>query len=151
MTEAGSPERWEVHFEGRVQGVGFRYTTRMIALRFPVSGYVRNLRDGRVLLIAEGEPGPLQDLLEAVEAEMGRHIRRTTRNAVPATGEFAGCVSSEGIHDINGNLWEWIQGDDLQVKGGAYNCGDSATLHACTYSSPAAYRSAVGFRCCSDL
>lgn len=68
-----------------------------------------------------------------------------------ATGEFSGCVSPEGIHDINGNLWEWIQGDDLQVKGGAYNCGDSATLHACTYSSPAAYRSAVGFRCCSDL
>ncbi len=65
-----------------------------------------------------------------------------------STGSFSGCVSPEGIHDINGNLWEWIEGAAHEVKGGAYNCGDSATLHSCTYTSPAIYRSAVGFRCC---
>ncbi|MDB5171893.1 MAG: Acylphosphatase, partial [Phycisphaerales bacterium] len=31
------------HFDGRVQGVGFRYTTQNIAIRYNVHGYVRNL------------------------------------------------------------------------------------------------------------
>ena len=90
VAEAVEIERWEVHYEGMVQGVGFRYTTRRVALRFPVTGYVRNLPDGRVRMVAEGEPEVLQGLLDAVAAEMGRYIRRTTRNASPATGEFGG-------------------------------------------------------------
>src|SRR6187455_864933 len=48
-------ERRRVWYEGRVQGVGFRYTARGLAGGFPVSGYVRNLDDGRVELVAEGD------------------------------------------------------------------------------------------------
>lgn len=40
---------------GRVQGVGFRYFTEDIAMRENVSGYVRNLPDGRVEALIEGE------------------------------------------------------------------------------------------------
>ena len=90
MTEAASHEQWQVHYEGMVQGVGFRYTTRRIASRLPVTGYVRNLPDGRVLLVAEGRPDQLQRLVDGVAAEMGRYVRRTTRNAVAATGHFEG-------------------------------------------------------------
>ena len=43
-------------FHGRVQGVGFRYTTHRIARGFPVTGFVRNLTDGTVELVACGTP-----------------------------------------------------------------------------------------------
>jgi acylphosphatase len=84
------PERWEVYFEGHVQGVGFRYTARRIAARFAVAGYVKNLPDGRVLLVMEGIPEEMERMLQAVQAEMGRYIVRTSRNTGPATGEFRG-------------------------------------------------------------
>ena len=43
------------HFSGHVQGVGFRYTVADVAEDFDVRGYVRNLPDGRVELVAEGD------------------------------------------------------------------------------------------------
>ena len=47
--------RRRVYFSGRVQGVGFRFTCQSLARGFEVAGYVRNLPDGRVELVAEGE------------------------------------------------------------------------------------------------
>ena len=44
-----------VHYTGHVQGVGFRYTTTTIAGKHNVAGYVQNLPDGRVRLVAEGK------------------------------------------------------------------------------------------------
>jgi hypothetical protein len=67
---------------------------------------------------------------------------------VDPTGSFPGCANDYGAYDMNGNVWEWIEDPELLVRGGAFNCGNSALLHECSYSSPAAYRSAVGFRCC---
>ena len=51
--------RRHCYFSGRVQGVGFRYTSRNIAINYDVTGFVRNLPDGRVELVAEGPPGVL--------------------------------------------------------------------------------------------
>jgi len=48
------PLRRALYFSGRVQGVGFRYESRALALGYNLSGYVRNLADGRVELVAEG-------------------------------------------------------------------------------------------------
>jgi hypothetical protein len=67
---------------------------------------------------------------------------------VEPTGAFPGCTNEYGVFDINGNLWELIDEETPVVRGGAYNCSDSAYLHRCEYESPAAARSAVGFRCC---
>jgi hypothetical protein len=67
---------------------------------------------------------------------------------VAATGSFSGCTNEYGLLDVNGNLWEWVQDPDLSVRGGAFNCGNSALLHQCDYVSAAAVRSAIGFRCC---
>jgi acylphosphatase len=47
--------RKHVWYSGHVQGVGFRYTAQRLAQRYHVGGFVRNLRDGRVELVAEGE------------------------------------------------------------------------------------------------
>ncbi|MDB6129873.1 MAG: acylphosphatase [Verrucomicrobiales bacterium] len=68
--------RLVVYFAGRVQGVGFRYTTKNTALGFEVIGTVRNLADGRVELIAEGARQELEDFLQAVrDAGLGRFIK----------------------------------------------------------------------------
>lgn len=71
-------EARRVLYEGRVQGVGFRYTAERLARRFDVAGFVRNLDDGRVELVAEGEPSELDGLLEAVRDAMSRYIRDVT-------------------------------------------------------------------------
>ena len=83
-------ERREVYFSGRVQGVGFRYTTRQIASRYAVRGFVKNLHDGRVVLVVEGDAGELERFLAAVEAELDRHIEHRESAALPASGEFTG-------------------------------------------------------------
>src|SRR5438552_1157467 len=62
---AADMKRWRLRglYSGRVQGVGFRYTVKTAASGFEVTGLVRNLRDGRVELMAEG----LRDELEAFQ------------------------------------------------------------------------------------
>ncbi len=67
------------------------------------------------------------------------------------TGSFPDCTNKYGVYDMNGNLWEHVlNGSDMTVRGGAYNCKDSKTLHECTYI-PGNWRpSARGFRCCSE-
>lgn len=76
-------------FEGTVQGVGFRYSTLQIARRFSVKGYVRNLADGRVELVAEGDEATLEQFLAAVnEGPMRHYIHDRTIQFHPAEGRF---------------------------------------------------------------
>lgn len=82
------PRRFEVFFTGRVQGVGFRATTRDVARRFAVVGFVQNLPDGRVQLVAEGEAAELQRFVAAVLDEMGRYITAHDVAEFAARGEF---------------------------------------------------------------
>jgi acylphosphatase len=51
-----------------VQGVGFRYSTREVACSYEVTGFVRNLPDGRVELVAEGDEAELRAFLDGVDA-----------------------------------------------------------------------------------
>ena len=81
--------RRRVLFTGRVQGVGFRATTQAIARAFEVRGYVRNLPDGSVELVAEGEPAELDLFLQRLESDMGRNIRDSFASEEPATGAFS--------------------------------------------------------------
>jgi acylphosphatase len=63
-----SRKRMQVFFSGTVQGVGFRFTAERLARRFPVTGYVRNLDDGRVEVTAEGEEPQLVEFLTAIRS-----------------------------------------------------------------------------------
>ncbi len=63
-------ERAHVIFSGYVQGVGFRFTARMLASHFPVTGYVRNLPDGTVEVEAEGERSDVESYLDGLRAKM---------------------------------------------------------------------------------
>jgi acylphosphatase len=88
VTVGGHQQR-EVFYRGRVQGVGFRYTVSRIAARFAVTGYVRNLSDGRVLVVAEGPEDELDRFLEAVLDELSQYIRGKNESLKPGTGQFA--------------------------------------------------------------
>jgi acylphosphatase len=75
----------QVFYEGRVQGVGFRYTCKRIARGFEVTGWVRNLPDGRVELQCSGTIEEVEAFLEAIaESELQSHIRNVT--ALPLVG-----------------------------------------------------------------
>jgi acylphosphatase len=75
-------------FSGHVQGVGFRYTARGVARSRAVTGYVRNLPDGNVELVVEGEASEIDALLKALSEKMDEYIRKRTDEDAPATGEF---------------------------------------------------------------
>ena len=81
--------RETVRFSGRVQGVGFRYTTKRAAGGFDVTGYVRNMDDGTVELVAEGTREVLTAFREKVEGQMGGNIRERQIDVTPATGEYS--------------------------------------------------------------
>ena len=55
--------RTRLYISGRVQGVNFRYFTRQEALRLGLAGWVRNLPDGRVEVVAEGEEEQVERLI----------------------------------------------------------------------------------------
>lgn len=85
------PDRLQVLFSGHVQGIGFRYTVKQTALGFEVTGWVKNLADGRVELLVEGEREELEAFQAAIpEAGLRRFIRETQAEWSNGTGEFRG-------------------------------------------------------------
>lgn len=81
-------QRYEVRYEGRVQGVGFRYTAADIARRHDVAGYVRNEADGSVRLMLEGMPEAVEGFLNELGRAMDAHIQKRHVSPADATGEF---------------------------------------------------------------
>ena len=88
MTNDAERQRWTVLFSGRVQGVGFRYTTQQTAAGYEVGGYVRNLPDGRVEMVAQGAASELERFLAGIQAAMAGHIRDQSIDRSAGTGEF---------------------------------------------------------------
>jgi acylphosphatase len=89
MVSGNSKRRMTVLFAGRVQGVGFRYTTCRVAESFAVTGCVRNLMNGDVEMVAEGAEQELVDFLHEIKgSHVGRCITRDRVNWSAATGEF---------------------------------------------------------------
>ena len=70
-------QQMHILYEGRVQGVGFRYTTKALACGFEITGTVRNLMNGTVELVAEGQREELEAFREGIqESELGHFIRQ---------------------------------------------------------------------------
>jgi acylphosphatase len=73
-----------VFYEGRVQGVGFRYTVKTLAHGFDIVGWVRNLPDGRVELQVGGDVDEVEDFLGAVrESVLAGHIQKEDASIIP--------------------------------------------------------------------
>ena len=82
--------RKHAYYSGRVQGVGFRYTTARIAANYSVNGFVRNMMDGRVEIVVEGEKSNVQAFLDAVTGEMNGYIRDARIIDEPDAGKLTG-------------------------------------------------------------
>lgn len=77
-----------VHFSGMVQGVGFRYAACRVAGGFAVTGCVRNLPDGRVECLVEGQAGEIDAFLEALRRQMEGYISGEQQVSLPASGRY---------------------------------------------------------------
>jgi acylphosphatase len=75
---------------GEVQGVGYRFFAQRVAARHQVVGYVRNLRDGRVEVLAEGAPENVEALKDDLAAgpEFG-HVEQVEELSLEPTGLYA--------------------------------------------------------------
>lgn len=65
-----------VYYSGTVQGVGFRATVAHLARGRPIRGWVRNLPDGRVELLADGRDSDISEFLAAIRERMADYITR---------------------------------------------------------------------------
>jgi len=82
-----SARRVTVLFQGRVQGVGFRWACRDLSKGFSVTGYVKNLDDGRVEMVAEGDREEIEKFLKAIdESHLKPLIRSRTVDWQTASG-----------------------------------------------------------------
>lgn len=68
-----------VYYEGKVQGVGFRASVLSLAKGYDVTGWVRNLPDGRVEVFMHGEGNEVDDFFEGIaESHLAGHIEHAT-------------------------------------------------------------------------
>jgi acylphosphatase len=88
MTEARVTET--ILFSGRVQGVGFRWTTERLARDLPVTGFVRNLADGRVEVVATGDSAVISRLIKRLKEHFGAGITEVERHNANDPMEFSG-------------------------------------------------------------
>jgi len=85
------PDRLQVFFSGHVQGVGFRYAVRQLSLEFEVTGWVKNMPDGRVQLMVEGDRDELETFQKAIpDAGLRCFIHEIHSDWSKGTGEFKG-------------------------------------------------------------
>ncbi len=83
-------EQVHVYYSGMVQGVGFRYQVRKIAANFPIIGWVKNLPDGRVELLAQAPKKTLLDFLAGIAVELNPYIRNEQISWAKADNDLKG-------------------------------------------------------------
>jgi acylphosphatase len=72
-----------ITFQGRVQGVGFRYTSLRIAAGYELTGFVRNLPGGAVEMVAQGTQKDIDKCLREIQEYFGGHIRDCATKEIP--------------------------------------------------------------------
>ncbi len=70
-------------FVGRVQGVGFRFTAFNTANHHQLTGFVRNLHDNTVEMLAQGPADAIDDCIQDIEESFGGYIRETKITEIP--------------------------------------------------------------------
>ena len=75
-------------FTGEVQGVGFRWNTKQIALKYSISGWTENLYDGSVEMEAEGTPEDIDCLIQELKCARWAYIEHIDENIIPLQGGY---------------------------------------------------------------
>lgn len=83
-----------VIFEGRVQGVGFRYAVKQLAMGFDVTGNVKNLPDGTVGLELMGEEEEVDEFLREIteESAVSHYIKNAHATDIPPVDNATGFI-----------------------------------------------------------
>ncbi|MDI6449762.1 acylphosphatase [Anaerobaca lacustris] len=76
-------------FTGRVQGVGFRYTTYRIARGYDVAGFVRNLSDGTVEMLAQGPADEVDCCIQEVQDSFAGYIQDARIEQIPCNPRYS--------------------------------------------------------------
>ena len=93
MTTPADAERLTAWVHGRVQGVGFRWSTRARALELGLVGHATNHPDGRVMVVAEGPRPALEQLLAWLRSgDTPGEVRLVVESWDPARGDLVGFV-----------------------------------------------------------
>jgi len=83
-------------FEGRVQGVGFRYAAKQLAMGFDVCGWIKNLPEGTVEIQLMGEADELDEFIQEIteESAMAHHIKNVYTEEIPLLENVKGFTIS---------------------------------------------------------
>ena len=77
-----------VIFIGRVQGVGFRFTAHRMAQRHQLTGFVHNLPDGTVEMLAQGSARDIDDCIQDIKDYFGDYLRDTRIQEIPIDPKY---------------------------------------------------------------
>ncbi len=80
----------KAHFFGKIQGVGFRFFVQKIALSMSISGYIKNLEDGSVLLCTLGKKEKLVEFLQRIREEKRFLIEKVEVSYQKSKNEYQG-------------------------------------------------------------
>ena len=83
-------KRLHLYYSGSVQGIGFRYTAQRMADSLKLTGWVRNLSDGRVEIVIEGSEPEIELFLHKINDIFKGYTRGVETEWGEATGEFNG-------------------------------------------------------------
>lgn len=81
-------KRIHIIFSGKVQGIGFRYRTLNLAEKMAINGWVKNLSDDEVEMMAEAEEKNLQDFIAEIKKYFQNYIQDVQLEWQKPTGEF---------------------------------------------------------------
>jgi acylphosphatase len=82
-------QKVKISIFGRVQGVFFRALTKEIADKLGIKGYVKNLADGSVEVVAEGPEGKIMELVEfCKKGPIGAKVEKIEIKFCDASGKF---------------------------------------------------------------
>jgi acylphosphatase len=88
LKPGSAPAARMVYYTGKVQGVGFRATAAEIAKDHPVTGWVKNLDDGRVQLLVEATGDAVEAFLKAIRARWKDNIEKETSEVQAVSGKY---------------------------------------------------------------
>jgi len=77
-----------IHYSGKVQGIGFRYTVQRLAVPLGLTGWIKNLADGRVEMMVEGPDDLIQTFCQQVDSRFEGYIKQKNEHLQDATGQF---------------------------------------------------------------
>jgi acylphosphatase len=76
-------------FTGRVQGVGFRFTARRAASRRQLTGFVRNVPNGAVEMLAQGRPEDIDDCIQDLKEYFAGYLKETRIEEIPPDPKYS--------------------------------------------------------------